>query len=184
MLPCQKSTSVRWDKTSALTTASWTCEPSPTRLFSRFRFEAPAVLASLAWSHPTSLQSGVGALFREFLLGQGFTEIHSPKILGAASESGARSVLPPRLSHHATLPARVFAASLSSSTLETPRSWHSRRSSTSKWLLLLTLKRCLKSDRCSEPKTPTRTDTCASLRAWTSKWPSTNTITRCAAAHS
>eukprot|EP00045_Choanoeca_perplexa_P009702 m.94018 g.94018 ORF g.94018 m.94018 type:complete len:655 (+) comp15001_c0_seq3:116-2080(+) len=35
------------------------------------------------------IQSGVGALFREFLLGQGFTEIHSPKILGAASESGA-----------------------------------------------------------------------------------------------
>eukprot|EP00730_Choanoeca_flexa_P017543 TRINITY_DN8464_c0_g1_i1.p1 TRINITY_DN8464_c0_g1~~TRINITY_DN8464_c0_g1_i1.p1 ORF type:complete len:604 (+),score=166.53 TRINITY_DN8464_c0_g1_i1:41-1852(+) len=35
------------------------------------------------------IQSGVGALFREFLLSEGFTEIHSPKILGAASESGA-----------------------------------------------------------------------------------------------
>eukprot|EP01090_Pellita_catalonica_P011293 TRINITY_DN2287_c0_g1_i1.p1 TRINITY_DN2287_c0_g1~~TRINITY_DN2287_c0_g1_i1.p1 ORF type:complete len:681 (-),score=164.63 TRINITY_DN2287_c0_g1_i1:39-2081(-) len=35
------------------------------------------------------IQSGVGALFREFLLSQGFTEIHSPKILGAASEGGS-----------------------------------------------------------------------------------------------
>ncbi|EDQ85355.1 uncharacterized protein MONBRDRAFT_38870 [Monosiga brevicollis MX1] len=35
------------------------------------------------------LQSGVGALFRNFLLGEGFTEIHSPKIIGAASESGS-----------------------------------------------------------------------------------------------
>ena len=35
------------------------------------------------------MQSGVCQLFREFLLGQGFTEIHSPKLVGTASEGGA-----------------------------------------------------------------------------------------------
>ncbi|KAI0757052.1 aspartate-tRNA ligase [Daedaleopsis nitida] len=39
------------------------------------------------------LQHGIGNLFREFLDGQGFTEIHSPKLQGAATESGA-SVFP------------------------------------------------------------------------------------------
>nr|VWO96683.1 N/A [Ganoderma boninense] len=35
------------------------------------------------------LQAGIGILFREFLEGQGFIEIHSPKLQGAATESGA-----------------------------------------------------------------------------------------------
>jgi len=35
------------------------------------------------------MQSGVCQLFRQFLLGQGFTEIHSPKLIGTASEGGA-----------------------------------------------------------------------------------------------
>jgi hypothetical protein len=35
------------------------------------------------------MQSGLCQFFREFLLGQGFQEIHSPKIIGAASEGGA-----------------------------------------------------------------------------------------------
>ncbi len=35
------------------------------------------------------IQSGVCKLFRGFLLGQGFTEIHSPKLVGTASEGGA-----------------------------------------------------------------------------------------------
>lgn len=35
------------------------------------------------------IQSAVGQFFREFLIQEGFTEIHSPKIIGAASESGA-----------------------------------------------------------------------------------------------
>ncbi|KAI8053423.1 hypothetical protein BDF22DRAFT_620127 [Syncephalis plumigaleata] len=35
------------------------------------------------------IQSGICELFREFLLQNKFVEIHSPKILGAASESGA-----------------------------------------------------------------------------------------------
>lgn len=35
------------------------------------------------------LQSGVCRLFREFLHERGFTEIHSPKLIGAASEGGA-----------------------------------------------------------------------------------------------
>lgn len=35
------------------------------------------------------IQSGVCALFREFLSARGFTEIHSPKLLGGASEGGA-----------------------------------------------------------------------------------------------
>jgi len=35
------------------------------------------------------LQSVVGTLFRQYLLEQGFTEIHSPKLLSAASEGGA-----------------------------------------------------------------------------------------------
>jgi len=35
------------------------------------------------------IQSGVCALFREFLSGEGFTEIHSPKMISAASEGGA-----------------------------------------------------------------------------------------------
>lgn len=35
------------------------------------------------------IQSGVCGLFRDFLSGKGFTEIHSPKLIGAASEGGA-----------------------------------------------------------------------------------------------
>ena len=35
------------------------------------------------------LQSGVGQLFREFLYSRDFTEIHSPKLIGGASEGGA-----------------------------------------------------------------------------------------------
>jgi aspartyl-tRNA synthetase len=35
------------------------------------------------------LQSGICALFREFLLSKNFMEIHSPKLIGAASEGGS-----------------------------------------------------------------------------------------------
>lgn len=35
------------------------------------------------------LQSAIGTFFREYLDSQGFTEIHSPKLQGAATESGA-----------------------------------------------------------------------------------------------
>jgi aspartyl/asparaginyl-tRNA synthetase len=35
------------------------------------------------------LQSGVCALFREFLMKNNFTEIHSPKLIGVASEGGS-----------------------------------------------------------------------------------------------
>eukprot|EP01012_Entosiphon_sulcatum_P028883 TRINITY_DN3504_c0_g1_i1.p1 TRINITY_DN3504_c0_g1~~TRINITY_DN3504_c0_g1_i1.p1 ORF type:complete len:204 (+),score=36.57 TRINITY_DN3504_c0_g1_i1:352-963(+) len=35
------------------------------------------------------IQSAVGQYFREYLIGQGFVEIHTPKIIGAASEGGA-----------------------------------------------------------------------------------------------
>ncbi|CAM9532535.1 unnamed protein product [Heterosigma akashiwo] len=35
------------------------------------------------------IQSGVCALFREFLASRGFVEIHSPKLLGGASEGGS-----------------------------------------------------------------------------------------------
>lgn len=35
------------------------------------------------------IQHGISALFREFLSQRGFTEIHTPKILGAASEGGS-----------------------------------------------------------------------------------------------
>jgi len=35
------------------------------------------------------LQHAIGGLFRDYLEGQGFTEIHSPKLQGAATESGA-----------------------------------------------------------------------------------------------
>lgn len=36
-----------------------------------------------------TIQSGIGDLFREHLSSNGFTEIHSPKLQGAATESGA-----------------------------------------------------------------------------------------------
>jgi len=35
------------------------------------------------------IQSGVGQLFREYLLANNFTEIHTPKLIGTASEGGA-----------------------------------------------------------------------------------------------
>lgn len=35
------------------------------------------------------LQSAIGTLFREYLNEHGFIEIHSPKLQGAATESGA-----------------------------------------------------------------------------------------------
>jgi len=37
-----------------------------------------------------TIQSGVCTLFREFLLSNGFTEIHTPKIMAGASEGGAQ----------------------------------------------------------------------------------------------
>ena len=36
-----------------------------------------------------TLQSAIGDLFREYLSSHGFMEIHSPKLQGAATESGA-----------------------------------------------------------------------------------------------
>ena len=35
------------------------------------------------------IQAGVCKLFRDFLENRGFMEIHSPKLIGAASEGGA-----------------------------------------------------------------------------------------------
>jgi aspartyl-tRNA synthetase len=35
------------------------------------------------------IQSGVCRLYREFMLDNGFIEIHSPKMIGGASEGGA-----------------------------------------------------------------------------------------------
>jgi aspartyl-tRNA synthetase len=35
------------------------------------------------------LQAGVAYLFREFMYDNGFTEIHSPKLIGGASEGGS-----------------------------------------------------------------------------------------------
>lgn len=35
------------------------------------------------------IQAAVANLFREFMYDNGFTEIHSPKLIGGASESGA-----------------------------------------------------------------------------------------------
>ena len=35
------------------------------------------------------LQAAIGSFFREYLEGQGFIEIHSPKLQGAATEAGA-----------------------------------------------------------------------------------------------
>ena len=35
------------------------------------------------------LQAGMAQLFREFMYDNGFTEIHSPKLIGGASEGGA-----------------------------------------------------------------------------------------------
>lgn len=53
------------------------------------------------------IQSAVCTLFREFLLKQDFSEIHSPKLIGTASEGGADVFevkyfnRTPTLSHHA-----------------------------------------------------------------------------------
>lgn len=35
------------------------------------------------------MQAAIGHFFREYLSGHGFIEIHSPKLQGAATESGA-----------------------------------------------------------------------------------------------
>jgi len=35
------------------------------------------------------VQAGVCKLYREFMIGRGFTEIHSPKMIGGASEGGS-----------------------------------------------------------------------------------------------
>jgi aspartyl/asparaginyl-tRNA synthetase len=35
------------------------------------------------------IQGGVSLLFREFLMNKDFVEIHSPKLIGGASEGGA-----------------------------------------------------------------------------------------------
>lgn len=35
------------------------------------------------------IQAAVGNLFREFMYDNGFMEIHSPKLIGGASEGGA-----------------------------------------------------------------------------------------------
>jgi aspartyl-tRNA synthetase len=54
----------------------------------------PSRLTSLLFQTQTNhaifrIQSGVCALFREFLASHGFVEIHTPKMIGAASEGGA-----------------------------------------------------------------------------------------------
>ena len=46
-------------------------------------------LRTLANQAILRIQSGVCRFWREFLQDQGFTEIHSPKMLGSGSESGA-----------------------------------------------------------------------------------------------
>jgi aspartyl-tRNA synthetase len=49
----------------------------------------PAIMQTSANNAIFRIQSGVCQLFREFLLGQSFTEIHTPKMISAASEGGA-----------------------------------------------------------------------------------------------
>jgi aspartyl-tRNA synthetase len=64
----------------------WACCSSQTRFFVYvffIFFKTPASNAIF------KLQSGICALFREFLLSKNFMEIHSPKLIGAASEGGS-----------------------------------------------------------------------------------------------
>lgn len=49
------------------------------------------------------IQSGVCLLFREYLAAQGFTEVHTPKLLGAGSESGAEMFKVDYFDRHAYL---------------------------------------------------------------------------------
>ncbi|EQC40488.1 aspartyl-tRNA synthetase [Saprolegnia diclina VS20] len=49
------------------------------------------------------IQSGVGQLFREFLYSKGFVEIHTPKLLGGASEGGANCFSFKYFDQHAVL---------------------------------------------------------------------------------
>lgn len=56
----------------------------PTRLNNRF-FELRTPLNNTIFK----LQSGITNYFREYLIKKGFVEIHSPKLLGTSSESGA-----------------------------------------------------------------------------------------------
>lgn len=58
------------------------------------------------------MQSGVGNLFREYLNSQGFTEIHTPKLQGAATESGASVFRVSYFKSEQSFPARIRILSL------------------------------------------------------------------------
>lgn len=74
--------------TPASTTASWTSASVLSPLRSCLVLTA-RILQTITNQAIFKIQSGVGNLFREFLNEQGFVEIHTPKLQGAATESGA-----------------------------------------------------------------------------------------------
>ena len=100
------------------------------------------------------MSSAVCNLFREYLNSQGFIEIHTPKLQGAATESGA-----------SVFKVQYFNGKLTCSIKRTislrqaPPSLRNRLNSLSRCVSLVIWSECTRSPRSSVPRTRIRTDT-------------------------
>jgi nondiscriminating aspartyl-tRNA synthetase len=82
---------------SAITVLSAPAEPMPVPV-NKYKLKLnldtelplrPVVLRNLQKRSVFKIQEGLGRAFREYLTGQGFTEIHTPKIVHAGAEGGS-----------------------------------------------------------------------------------------------
>jgi aspartyl-tRNA synthetase len=70
--------------------ADYERDPSLIRVADKIRLDNRWVDLRTTANHAIfRIQSGIGQLFREYLYSEGFLEIHSPKLIGGASEGGA-----------------------------------------------------------------------------------------------
>lgn len=103
------------------------------------------------------LEAGVCRLFRDILTDQGFTEIHTPKIISAASEGGANVFTVSYFKGKSNDGYKFLASKSCSSPPQILPTWRSLHSCTSKWPSLPTSIRCSPWVPFSVPRTQTRT---------------------------
>lgn len=151
-LPKRSSTNV-YSSTRVSTTESLICESVPPL---RVLIPAERVLQTQTNQAVFKLQSAISHLFREYLDNLGFIEIHTPKLQGAATESGASVFKVDYFKGEYNLCA--FTRDLLPMFLQARLSLHSPPSWPSKWRLLLTSNGCTKLPPSSVPKTLSLTD--------------------------
>ena len=95
------------------------------------------------------IQAGICKLFREHLTNEGFVELHTPKIISAASEGGANVF---KMNYFKTLVLFYFLFFFITCIFLVMHIWHSHLNCINKWLLHLTLKRFSQLVQFSEQK--------------------------------